>query len=217
MGVPKKWLILVAMLLSLPALPTLPISAASAPAGFQIATLKTVKSVPSVSLENKITIVLTITDNSSVPVSSIEVYEYFNPSFTMVGNVKVTEPSGTSTVAVPQTTTVTQVQAIIDPPLPDSLNPGQSVTISYVELAAGPGDFQVPPALTWFTFSVGPTEIRSSVYSNGVVVHIPNQMEKVILLVYPYVMAATAFTVTLTILVWVRNRLSKVDAKKLSR
>lgn len=180
-------------------------------------TISAVKTVPSVSPSNKVTIVLTITNNGSLPVTGIEIYEYFNPTFTLSGDVTITQPNGTSVLTLAQSNTVTQVQAIIDPPPPDSLRPKESMTLRYMEVAAGPGDFQVPPALVWFTYNVGSTETKASLYSNGIVVHIANATEKLVALIFPYVMAGTTFTATMLILMWSRRQLAMLERKKLSR
>ena len=190
--------------------------AAAGPAP-EVGSIKVAKSVPSITLDNKLTILLTIRNNGSVPVSGIEIYEYFNPSFTLQGGGTITHPSGSVTLPLAQSNTVTQVQAIIDPPSPNSLQPGQSMTLKYTEVAAGPGDFQVPPDLIWYTYTIASSDIKSSLYSNGITIHIPSQAEKLIFVVYPYILAAATFTVTLTILLWARRQLNLVDKKKFSR
>lgn len=183
----------------------------------ELGTLKVTKTVPSVTFSNKVTIVLTILNNGSLPVANIEIYEYFNPSFTLQGGATLQQRNGTALLPLTQSTTVTQVQAIIDPPPPDSLEPGESMTLTYTELAAGSGDFQVPPSLVWFTYMIGSAEVKASYYSNGVVIHIPSATEKIAIQFYPYVLAAATFTITMIILVWARRQLSLVDRKRFSR
>ncbi|MDV3244499.1 MAG: hypothetical protein LYZ66_04905, partial [Nitrososphaerales archaeon] len=90
-----------------------------------------------------------------------------------------------------------------------SLQPGQILTLSFKMSAPHSGDFQVPADLVWFSYLRGVSTIRSNYYTNGLLLHVPNDFEKVIITIYPYVLSVAAFASTLTVLFWARGRLRK--------
>jgi hypothetical protein len=172
-----------------------------------VGSLKVTKSIPRVTSDNRITVLITIENNGSVPIYDLQVFEYFNTNLRAEGSALLTQPSGKSEISLAATEVATRVQVIIDPPRPNLLMPGEKLTIEYTQYSPRGGDFTLPPALTWFSYQFDRSTVRLSFYSNGLIVHVPNEFEKAFLTVYPYVLSATAFTTTFTILLWARKRL----------
>ncbi len=186
------------------------IPAHSASTDQPLGSIKVTKSVPSVSLNNEISVTLTIQNNGTIPVFDLEIYEYMNANLQVRGNIEVNELSANSAVPVASGGVTSVAQVIVDPPPPNTLMPGEKMTLKYVQIAPKAGDFQIPTSLIWFSFKYGGSTIRSSIYSNGLMVHVPNDFEKAIFLIYPYVLAAATFSSTITILLWARTKLAKL-------
>lgn len=184
------------------------------PQSTQVATIKVTKSIPTITLDDRVTFLLTIENNGSYPVFDLEVFEYLNQKLQPQGNAVITAPFGKSEFPMASAGVGSAAQVIIDPPPPNTLLPGQTMTIEYKQLAPSSGDFQVPAALTWYSYKLGSSTIRLNFYSNGLILHIPNGYEKTVLIIYPYVLSITAFAITLTILFWARNRLGKINRAK---
>lgn len=178
----------------------------------QVASLKLAKSITGVSPDDVVSFQLMVENNGTVPVIDVEVYEYLNTALNGVGSIAVTSPAGDASFPMSSSGLATAAQVIVDPPPPASLNPGQSLTLQYKMHAPSPGDFQVPADLVWFSYLRGGSTIRSNYYSNGLILHVPNGYEKVVILIYPYVLSILTFTAVVTILFWARGRLK--EAKK---
>jgi len=181
----------------------------------QLGTIQVTKSIAKTTLDNQVTLLVTVLNNGTIPVFDIEVYEYLNPSLQAHGNATITQPSGQSQIPISGGTVATAVQVIIDPPPPNTLSPRQQLTIEYTQRAPDSGDFRIPASLAWYSFQRGGTTIRLNIYSNGLILHVPNGIEKAVAIIYPYVLAATGLVVTVTILIWARDKLSNSKKRRL--
>jgi len=181
----------------------------------QTGTITVTKTAPSVTSQG-VTVLLTIKNNGSIPINNFQIYEYFNTAFVSAGNGVITTPSGQSTFTITVSRLASTSQQIIVPPPPDTLNPGQKMSIQYTESAPA-GDYTVPQALVWYSYTVSGSTTTANVYSNSLFVHIPSQFEAVVRDFYPYILAITAFFATMTILLWARSRLAKLGRRNLFR
>ncbi len=187
---------------------TLPVQAATnSPA---VGTIQVTKTIPGISLNNEVSVLLTIKNNGTVPVFDLQIYEYMNANLGVRGGISLQGPSTKSTVPVGSGGLVSINQVIIDAPPPSTLLPGQTMTLRYTQVAPKAGDFQIPTSLVWFSYIYGGSTIRLSIYSNGLLVHVPNDVEKAALQLYPYILSAATFTSTFTILLWARKKLGRL-------
>lgn len=175
-----------------------------------VGTVKVTKSIPAVSLDDRVSVVLTVENNGTVPLFDLQVYEYLNAKLLVQGSMAVRGPSGVSEVPLAPGGLASVAQVIVDAPPPNTLMPGQKLTLSYTQVAPRAGDFQIPTSLVWYSYKYAESTIRASVYSNGLMLHVPNEFEKDALQVYPYVLSATTFTSTITVLLWARRKLAKL-------
>jgi hypothetical protein len=182
-------------------------SAANSPA---VGSLRVIKTIPGVSVNDEISVLLTIQNNGTVPVFDLQIYEYMNSNLNVRGSIVVQGPSTRSTVSVGSGGLVSINQVIVDPPPPNTLMPGEKMTLSYTQVAPKAGDFQIPTSLVWFSYIYVGSTIRLSLYSNGQLVHVLNDYEKATLQIYPYVLAGATFSSTITILLWTRKKLGKL-------
>lgn len=189
--------------------------AASVPVAFAqnqvapLATLQVTKSIHSVSADDVATLRLVVMNNGTVPVFDIEIFEYMNTALLSASDIQLTAPDGQNTIGLPTGGFGTPAQVIVDPPPPASLQPGQRLSLEYKMHAPHPGDFQIPASLAWFSYLHDKSTIRSNYYSNGLTLHIPGGIERVIIIAFPFVISAATFMVTITILLWARGRLRK--------
>ncbi len=186
---------------------TIPVHAATSPA---VGTIKVMKSVPGVSLSDEISVVLTIQNNGTVPVFDLQVYEYMNANLPVKGGITIEGQSRESVVQVAPGGLTSVAQVIVDPPPPNTLMPGEKITLKYTQVAPKPGDFQIPTSLVWYSYNYGGSIIRLSVYSNGLLVHVLNYAEKAAFQIYPYILSAATFSSTMMILLWARRKLARL-------
>jgi hypothetical protein len=147
---------------------------------------------------------LTITNNSSVPVFDVEVFEYFNTNFTLAGNATwrfrdevFLTPLGRPVLG----------QFIIS--FHRALGPGDTLTLEYASLAPRSGDFRILPSLVWFSHFYGLSELRSNIYSNGLLVRIPSSLELAVTGGIPYIISVASGVVTFFALYNLRKHLRK--------
>lgn len=202
-------LLLLAISIALASL-SIPLSSHAATNTPAVGTLKVSKTIPGVSLNNEVSVLLTIQNNGTVPVFDLQIYEYMNANLGVRGGISLKGPSTKSIVPVGSGGLVSINQVIIDAPPPSTLLPGQTMTLRYTQVAPKAGDFQIPTSLVWFSYVYGGSTIRLSIYSNGLLVHVPNDVEKATLQVYPYILSAATFTSTFTILLWARKKLGRL-------
>ncbi|MFQ6134552.1 MAG: hypothetical protein ACE5KU_01900 [Nitrososphaerales archaeon] len=161
---------------------------------------------------------LEITNNSSVPVFRIEIYEYYNPSFVLGDNFTVKYGDKDVIRGIPS---ASGGQFIIQINDPEQLEAGESLEIRYWSRSLASGDFQVPTSVVWYSFDYEGNLIRTNVFSNGLLVHVKGELERTVDQALPYVISGVAFVITLIVLDYMRRNLrgtvKKVKEKRLFR
>ncbi len=168
--------------------PTLPLLAQE-----ELGSLKAIKTAQKVITQGRVLTQLTVTNNGSIPIFEIEFFEYYNQAFTLDKTATLTTPVQVRTFPIEGTgASMGGSQFILQLGPNLVLLPGQSVTLEYWSEAPAPGDFLYPASLVWFSYRFGVSTIRSNMYSNGFIVHVPNQFEALIAAVIPYVVATAS-------------------------
>ncbi len=169
-----------------------------------------------ITLEGRFVIHITVANNGSVPVDNLEVYDFFQQNLldlrdaTLIFNGKEQQilplmgPSRAGSISS---------QVIFLLPTSLTIFPGESVVISYSVGTPGEGSYFVPPALVWYSFSSGGSASRTFIYTNGLNVEVPTYLLRILLILFPYIMAATSFTFMAYIILWARKQFKKTQER----
>ncbi|MBI2936862.1 MAG: hypothetical protein HYY22_01515 [Thaumarchaeota archaeon] len=172
----------------------------------KLGTIAARKSVVKVTDDGWILTQLEVKNNGSVPVFKIEIYEYYNPAFTLGKNVTI-EYNGIERVqSIPA---ASGGQFILEINEPSKIEPGQSFTIHYWSRSEKSGDFQIPTSIVWYSFTFKENLLRQNIFSNGLLTHVKGQLEQAIDQILPYAVSIAAFTATLLVLDYMRRNLRK--------
>jgi len=157
----------------------------------ELGSLKVSKRAQVINGQGLVLTTLTVENNGSVPVLDLEVFEYFNIDFQLGKNVTLIK---NSTVIEQPVKRAAGNQFIV--PLAQSLQPGQKVTLQYLSSSFKTGDSQVPSSLVWFSYQYGASTVRTSIYSNALLVHIPNATEQFVIRATPYIVSVASGIIT---------------------
>ncbi len=182
------------------------IAPASAQADEKLGTITARKSVVTVTDDGWVLTRLEVKNNGSVPVFKIEIFEYYNPAFTLGKNVTIRYNSIERIQSVP---TASGGQFILEISEPSQLEPGQAFDIQYWSHSEKSGDFQIPTSIVWYSFSFKGNLLRQNMFSNGLLTHVKGQLEQAIDQILPYAVSIAAFTATLLVLDYMRRNLRK--------
>lgn len=169
-----------------------------------------------ITLEGRFVVQITVANNGSVPVDNLEVYDFFQQNLldlkdaTMIFNGKEEQilplmgPSSSGSISS---------QVIFVLPTSVTIFPGESVVITYSVGTPGEGSYFVPPALIWYSFSSGGSASRTFIYTNGLNVEVPTYLLRILLTLFPYIMAATSFVFMTYIILWARKQFKRTQER----
>ena len=161
---------------------------------------------------------LEIINNGSVPVFTLEIYEYYNPGFTLGDNLTI---KYVNTVTTKEISGNYAGQIIIPIIHPVQLKAGESLEVMYWCRSHASGDFQIPASLVWYSFNYGENLIRTNILTGGLIVHVKSGLEQALDQALPYLISSVVFIITLIVLDYMRRNLrkavSKVNEQKLFR
>ena len=177
----------------------------------QIGTLKISKKVTDLDTDGSVEITVEIHNNSTVPIYELEVFEYYPPEFVLPASASIAHESFVGSAGIPPRletgVTGAQAQFIVTFPPSEVLLPGETATLSYRAQAPSTGNFQIPTSLIWYSYTYSQTLVRSNVYSNGLLVHIPNEFELAANSAIPYAVAIMTFGGTVAVFLKIRKYL----------
>ncbi|MFQ6011973.1 MAG: hypothetical protein ACE5KG_07355 [Nitrososphaerales archaeon] len=174
------------------------------------------KGVVDVTLEGRVILHILVVNNGSLPVDNLEIYDFFQQNIldiadsTLIFDGKEQEilplmgPASTGSIS-------SQVIFVLPPKM--TIFPGETAIIRYTVGTPGEGSYFVPPALVWYSFDTGSSSSRTFIYTNGVNVEIPTYLLRLLIVLFPYILAITSFTFMTYIIFWARKQFKRTEEK----
>lgn len=165
-----------------------------------------------VTLEGRFVLRIIVVNNGSVPVDNVEVYDFFQQNLIDIRDATLSFNGKEEQILPlmgPSSSGSISSQIIFVLPTSVIIFPGESVVITYSVGTPSEGSYFVPPALVWYSFSSGGSASRTFIYTNGLNVEVPTYLLRILVLLFPYIMAATSFVFMTYIIIWARKQFKR--------
>lgn len=172
----------------------------------RLGTIEVRKSITRVTLDGWVLTELKVKNNTTRLVFDIEIHEYFHQAFRPSDNVSI-KYRGSVLVYYHG---VTVYNKLIIPLWGYSLMPGEELHIEYWSSSPSSGDYIIPASIVWYSHLYKDGFLRRSIYSNGLIVHLPTHFERAMTQSVPYLVSFLSSFIIFTALMNLRKHLKRI-------